>query len=109
MTATTKPYPCSWEGSGGEADFCARRGVRREHIRHGSVSAERRSPCAKRSSQHDRANCMVTAKQTNEEPEPNTVPRARSVAVPGQSYWALRENAEWCCLTPKLIWTAGAE
>ena len=60
-----QPLPCRWEGSGCEADFCARRGVRREHIRHirhGSVSAERRSPCAKRSSQHDRAICMVAAK-----------------------------------------------
>src|SRR5215472_2170000 len=58
---TTKPELCSSEGSGCEEDFCARRGVRREHIRHGSVSAERRSPCAKRSSKHDRTNCMVTA------------------------------------------------
>ena len=35
-----KPCPCTWEGSGCDADFCARRGVRRAHILHESVSAE---------------------------------------------------------------------
>ena len=38
--------------------------MRRAHILRGSVSAERRSPCAKRSSKHDRSNCLVTAKKS---------------------------------------------
>ena len=34
----TEPAPCSWEGSDGEADFCASRGVSRAHIQ-GDMSA----------------------------------------------------------------------
>jgi hypothetical protein len=40
---TVSPERFDWERSRCEADFCARRGVRRAHILYGSVSAEQRS------------------------------------------------------------------
>ena len=61
VSALAQPERCSWEGSDCPADFFARRGVSKARASARPVTSERRSSCERRSSKHDRSNCIVPA------------------------------------------------
>ena len=61
-TTHAKPGRCRWEGSDRAADSFARRGVSEARASSRPVTSEGRSSCERRSSKHDRSNCIVPAR-----------------------------------------------